>query len=199
MDPVTADDVLTVQFTHIKKGGYAQQEVDAFLDRIAATLDNDPSLLLDGSMSADDVRMVQFSQMRRGGYDTREVDTFLDRVVAALSAAEAAGPADVLIDAPIPAPDVMSDPAPAPVPRTPSPSSSPPNPSSNRWRSPQPDVFGADLEFEPVAVFEDEPATRSPRPLPEPDAGPSEPSWTSSPDPDARTPARGARTRARAP
>ena len=29
MDPVTADDVLTVQFTHIKKGGYAQQEVAA--------------------------------------------------------------------------------------------------------------------------------------------------------------------------
>ena len=87
MDPVTADDVLTVQFTHIKKGGYAQQEVDAFLDRIAATLDHDPSLLLDGSMTADDVRLVQFSQMRRGGYDTREVDTFLDRVVAALSAA----------------------------------------------------------------------------------------------------------------
>ena len=45
MDPVTADDVLTVQFTHIKKGGYAQQEVDAFLDRIAATLDHDPSLM----------------------------------------------------------------------------------------------------------------------------------------------------------
>ncbi len=100
IEPVTADEVLTVQFTHIRKGGYDTQEVDAFLDRVAATMESEAPLLPDGSMSADDVRNVEFSHMKRGGYDTREVDTFLDRVVAVLGASHP-GPEDpIMIDEP---------------------------------------------------------------------------------------------------
>ncbi len=83
-EPVTADDVLSAQFTHIKKGGYDTQEVDSLLDRIAATLDRDRATMPEGSMTADDVRTAEFTQVKRGGYDTNEVDGFLDRVVAVL-------------------------------------------------------------------------------------------------------------------
>lgn len=89
LDPVTAEDVLTMQFTLIKKGGYDSQEVDAFLDRVAATLDQHRGRLPESAMSADDVRTAEFSLVKRGGYDTREVDDFLDRVVAVLSAVPA--------------------------------------------------------------------------------------------------------------
>ncbi len=83
---MTADDVLNVQFTHIRKGGYDTQEVDAFLDRVAQTLDVNADRLPVGSMTGADVRAVQFTQVKKGGYDTQEVDNFLDQVVALMTA-----------------------------------------------------------------------------------------------------------------
>ncbi len=116
IEPVTADEVLTVQFTHIRKGGYDTQEVDAFLDRVAATMESEEPLLPDGSMTADDVRNVEFSHMKRGGYDTREVDTFLDRVVAVLGSSHppalAMEPVDPMpMDEPEPRPAAEAAPA----------------------------------------------------------------------------------------
>ncbi|MGI9622967.1 MAG: DivIVA domain-containing protein, partial [Acidimicrobiales bacterium] len=158
LDPVTADDVLTVQFTHIRKGGYAQQEVDAFLDRIAATMDSDQSLVVDGAMTADDIRMVQFSQMRRGGYDTREVDMFLDRVVSVLGQGppSAAVPASQEPDANLAPSEPVPDPTPEPLPE-PSPVEVAPTPIAS---APEP------VEV-PVAAEDPVPAT-DPAPAPPP-------------------------------
>jgi len=90
IEPVTADDVLTVQFTHIKRGGYDTQEVDAFLDRIAVTLDAEGDQGMARGMRADDVRTAQFGHAKRGGYDTGEVDNFLDRIVEVFTGSGAA-------------------------------------------------------------------------------------------------------------
>lgn len=104
--PVTADDVLTMQFTLIKKGGYDSQEVDAFLDRVAATMDRHQAQLPESAMTADDVRSVEFTLVKRGGYATREVDDFLDRVVAVLSGVDTEA---VVPEPEAFAPDVFAD------------------------------------------------------------------------------------------
>lgn len=60
--------------------GYDIAEVDAFTDRIRATLGT--------TLSDDDVRHVQFTTVRlRAGYDMRAVDEYLDDVIARLSVA----------------------------------------------------------------------------------------------------------------
>nr|WP_246401616.1 DivIVA domain-containing protein [Jiangella mangrovi] len=60
--------------------GYDIAEVDAFVDRIRATLGT--------TLSDDEVRQVQFTAVRlRAGYDMRSVDEYLDDVIARLSVA----------------------------------------------------------------------------------------------------------------
>jgi DivIVA domain-containing protein len=124
-EPVTADDVLMAQFTFIKKGGYDQQEVDAFLDRIAATLDADASLALDGSLTANDVRHVEFAVMKRGGYSPEQVDSFLDRIVAVFTTRVSEPLAQDRLEQPEdavePAPVVLPEPDLDPVVATPEP------------------------------------------------------------------------------
>ncbi len=132
-EPVTADEVLSAQFTHIKRGGYDTQEVDTLLDRIAATLDRDQVAMPEGSMTAEDVRTAQFTQVKRGGYDTKEVDAFLDRVVTVFGRVndpgpdEGSGPAPAELAAEDTAPELapehppvavvaQPEPTPAPVP-----------------------------------------------------------------------------------
>ncbi|GAA1812662.1 DivIVA domain-containing protein [Planosporangium flavigriseum] len=57
--------------------GYKVDEVDAFLDRVEATLAGEP--LGDASVSAEEVHDVVF-RVRFGGYDEWQVDLHLDRV-----------------------------------------------------------------------------------------------------------------------
>ncbi|HLS75659.1 MAG TPA: DivIVA domain-containing protein [Nocardia sp.] len=62
--------------------GYSPEEVDAFLDLVAATLEHSGA----GSLTASDVHSVRFTQARWGvrGYHPEEVDAFLDQVIYAL-------------------------------------------------------------------------------------------------------------------
>ncbi len=66
----------------LEQRGYHVEEVDAFLDLVAATLAHDGP----GSLTVDDVRAVRFTVARLGvrGYQRDEVDAFLDLVVTAL-------------------------------------------------------------------------------------------------------------------
>ncbi|MEV5962309.1 DivIVA domain-containing protein [Kribbella sp. NPDC051952] len=71
------------EFTRVRwREGYDMVEVDAFVDRILATLDGraaDP-------VTIDEIRNVVFSGVRlREGYDIMEVDQFLDLAVGWLS------------------------------------------------------------------------------------------------------------------
>lgn len=60
--------------------GYAIEEVDRFLDRLAAALGGRPP-----SMTAEQVAAQRFSPVRmRAGYDMGDVDAFLDRAAAEL-------------------------------------------------------------------------------------------------------------------
>lgn len=72
---VTAADARDVRFNQagVLARGYAPDEVDAFLDRIANTLDGDDSV------TSADVHAVAFARARPGarGYDEAEVDAFL--------------------------------------------------------------------------------------------------------------------------
>ncbi|MBK1785547.1 DivIVA domain-containing protein [Prauserella cavernicola] len=72
----TASDVRDVEFSNapIGRRGYAKNEVDEFLQRIAKTLANEDDL------TAAEVHHVQFGRPLIGkrGYDERQVDTFLD-------------------------------------------------------------------------------------------------------------------------
>ena len=80
----TADSVRRRTFTRTKwREGYAPDEVDAFLERVALTLEAHP----DGSgpVDADTIVQVRFAPTKfRAGYDQDEVDDFLDEVVATL-------------------------------------------------------------------------------------------------------------------
>ncbi|KAF0847523.1 DivIVA domain-containing protein [Nocardia caishijiensis] len=81
---LTPDDVHRMRFSQSAVGrrGYHEEEVDAFLDLVAATLaHNGP-----GSLTAADVRGVRFTDSRLGtrGYSREEVDAFVDLVIAAL-------------------------------------------------------------------------------------------------------------------
>ncbi len=74
----------------IGKRGYNEDEVDAFLDRIEATLRGSAM----PPLTADDVRTVAFSKPPIGkrGYNEDEVDAFLDVVATQLVSGPAARP-----------------------------------------------------------------------------------------------------------
>ena len=81
---LTPEDIHRVQFTRAPVGhrGYNEEEVEAFLDLVAATLaHNGP-----GSLTVEDVRAVHFTEARLGtrGYQRDEVEAFLDLVITAL-------------------------------------------------------------------------------------------------------------------
>ncbi|WP_336084104.1 DivIVA domain-containing protein [Nocardia sp. SSK8] len=81
---LTPDDVHRMRFSlsAVGRRGYHEEEVDAFLDLVAATLaHNGP-----GSLTATDVRSVRFTDARLGtrGYSREEVDAFVDLVITAL-------------------------------------------------------------------------------------------------------------------
>ena len=69
--------------------GYKVDEVDAFLDRVEATLAGDP---IGAPVSAQEVHDVVF-RVRFGGYDEWQVDLHLDRVERQLAEFEERGPA----------------------------------------------------------------------------------------------------------
>jgi DivIVA domain-containing protein len=62
--------------------GYKVDEVDAFLDRVEATLAGDP---IGAPVAAQEVHDVVF-RVRFGGYDEWQVDLHLDRVERQLPA-----------------------------------------------------------------------------------------------------------------
>ncbi|HET6504751.1 MAG TPA: DivIVA domain-containing protein [Amycolatopsis sp.] len=74
----TAQDIYGIEFSNapIGRRGYAKNEVDRFVDRIAKTLDEQDDL------TAAEVHHVMFAKplLGRRGYDEREVDDFLDTV-----------------------------------------------------------------------------------------------------------------------
>jgi DivIVA domain-containing protein len=80
-----AEDVRKVQFRKPPgvKPGYAVDEVDSFLDRVA------DRLLMKTQLTAAAVREIAFTRARPGqGYNMDEVDLFLDQAEAALSELE---------------------------------------------------------------------------------------------------------------
>lgn len=80
---LTAAEVRNVAFHRPPRGrrGYQESQVDAFLDRIEATL------LGQDNLTSKDIRDVKFSRplIGRRGYDETEVDGFLSRVEQQLS------------------------------------------------------------------------------------------------------------------
>ncbi len=81
---MTPEDVRDVTFSRalLSKNSYDEAEVDAFLDRVEATLRGEDSL------TADAVRTVSFTHpgVGRRGYTKDEVDEFLATVAATLEA-----------------------------------------------------------------------------------------------------------------
>jgi DivIVA domain-containing protein len=75
--------------------GYKVDEVDSFLDRVEATLANDP---IGAPVSAQEVHDVVF-RVRFGGYDEWQVDLHLDRVERQLAEHEERGGGFVRSDA----------------------------------------------------------------------------------------------------
>jgi DivIVA domain-containing protein len=75
--------------------GYKVDEVDAFLDRVEATLSGEP---VGSPVTADEVDDVVF-RVRFGGYDEWQVDVYLDRVARQLAELDERG---VLGTAPAP-------------------------------------------------------------------------------------------------
>ncbi|TNC29539.1 DivIVA domain-containing protein [Amycolatopsis alkalitolerans] len=73
---LTAEDAYRVEFANapIGRRGYAKNEVDAFVRRIAKTLQDEDDL------TAAEVHHVEFDRPLLGkrGYDEREVDEFLE-------------------------------------------------------------------------------------------------------------------------
>ncbi|MFI6102277.1 DivIVA domain-containing protein [Lentzea sp. NPDC051213] len=80
---LTAADIRRIAFHRPPRGrrGYQESQVDAFLDRIEATL------LGQDNLTGKDIRDVRFSRplIGRRGYDETEVDSFLGRVEQQLS------------------------------------------------------------------------------------------------------------------
>jgi DivIVA domain-containing protein len=78
---LTPDDVHNLAFSSAKGGrrGYHEDEVDAFLDRVEATL-RDPTT--SDRLTAADIGNAAFSRapIGRRGYDEEEVDAFLHRM-----------------------------------------------------------------------------------------------------------------------
>ncbi|HVV13811.1 DivIVA domain-containing protein [Amycolatopsis sp.] len=81
---LTPEDVYRVEFSNAAVGrrGYAKQEVDAFVRRIAKTLADEDDL------TAAEVHHVEFNKPLLGkrGYDEKEVDEFLDKLEEQLAA-----------------------------------------------------------------------------------------------------------------
>ncbi|ASR38054.1 cell division protein DivIVA [Prauserella marina] len=82
---ITSEDVRGIRFPEAPFGtrGYSEMQVDAFLDRVAATLDGEDNV------TPTEVHNVVFNLSplgRRGGYDQAEVDTFLRAVETTLAA-----------------------------------------------------------------------------------------------------------------
>ena len=79
----TAADIRNIAFHRPPRGrrGYQESQVDAFLDRIEATL------LGQDNLTAKDVRDIRFSRplIGRRGYDETEVDAFLGQIEQQLS------------------------------------------------------------------------------------------------------------------
>ncbi|KAA5826064.1 DivIVA domain-containing protein [Saccharopolyspora hirsuta] len=82
---LTAEAIGSVVFSEATAGerGYDVDEVDALLDRVAATLRGVDAL------TADEVRSAEFREAEAGGYDPDEVDALLDLVAEHLDAAPA--------------------------------------------------------------------------------------------------------------
>jgi DivIVA domain-containing protein len=82
---VTAEDIHAVAFSHPARGhrGYNEDDVDALLERIEATL-RDPTV--SGAVTSADIHNVTFSKPPIGkrGYDEVEVDALLGRVAIEL-------------------------------------------------------------------------------------------------------------------
>jgi DivIVA domain-containing protein len=85
MDDVTSADVDKAAFTRGSAGSrdYDEQEVDEYLDRLAATLDGKDNL------TAAEVRAAEFTRAPAGkrGYAPDQVQKFLERVAATLDRA----------------------------------------------------------------------------------------------------------------
>ncbi len=81
--PVTAFEVRARQFDRAPIGarGYYEPAVDAFLERVAATLDGDDNL------TVSDVHNVAFAKapLSKRGYDPSDVDAFLRDVESTLA------------------------------------------------------------------------------------------------------------------
>jgi len=113
--PLTPADIRNKKFHTVRlRPGYNEEDVDALLDRVEATL-----IALDGGprngelLTADGVREARFRTTRFGpGYREDEVDDFLDHVIAELAGRGLgrSGPSDP--------PPLPPRPAPAPAPRT---------------------------------------------------------------------------------
>ncbi|GAA1695488.1 hypothetical protein GCM10009745_46590 [Kribbella yunnanensis] len=71
-------------FTRVRwREGYDIDEVDAFLERLAATVEG---RYVDTPVTAADIRNISFTPTRlREGYAIDEVDTFLDQAERGLS------------------------------------------------------------------------------------------------------------------
>ncbi|MGY1942079.1 DivIVA domain-containing protein [Nocardia asiatica] len=78
MSPVTPEDVRRIRFAAPTLGhrGYHADEVDAFLELVAATLAGQ------GALAADELRRVSFDPPRLGqrGYRADQVDEYLDQL-----------------------------------------------------------------------------------------------------------------------
>jgi len=81
--PFTTEDLAEVTFSNAALGrrGYAKQQVDDFVRRIAKTIAGQDDL------TAAEVHHVMFAKPLLGkrGYDEREVDEFLDKVESQLA------------------------------------------------------------------------------------------------------------------
>lgn len=126
--PLTPADIRDKKFHTVRlRPGYNEDDVDALLDRVEATL-----IALEGGprngelLTADAVREARFRTTRFSpGYREDEVDDFLDRIIAELAGRGLgrSAPADppplpprpVPTPAPTPAPRATADPAVAPT------------------------------------------------------------------------------------
>jgi DivIVA domain-containing protein len=123
---LTPDDVRSAKFRSVKRGkrGYDEHQVDAFLDRVEATLRGEDTLTAD-------VVNVKFDprQRRKFGYVQEDVDAFLDKVAKELRRGDTRRPRRKKLSAPSPHPAAPTHPSVRPV-AAPSPPRSDPPPAA---------------------------------------------------------------------